>query len=456
MNQDFLRDKNIMTRKYFGTDGIRGKTGEHPITSEFFVKLGYAAGMVLAQNNNTQVRSSVVIGKDTRISGYILESALEAGFASAGVDVLLTGPLPTPAIAYQTKFIGAQAGVVISASHNPYEDNGVKFFSSQGIKLSEKIESEIELLLKKEIKLVSPELLGKAKRLENAASDYIVFCKKTVSDDFSLKGLKIILDCAHGATYHVAPKIFTELGAEVITINNKPNGLNINENAGSIHPEIMQKSVLDNSADVGIAFDGDGDRLIMVDGRGNIVDGDQLLFLIIKRYVDLNNIKGGVVGTLMTNLALEEKCSELSIPFVRASVGDRYVSELLRDKKWLLGGENSGHILMLDKHSTGDGIISALQVLASLLHFKKNLYEALQELPLYPQVLINIPLKEKIDLNTAEIKSTINKAKEIMKGKGRVLIRNSGTQAIVRVMAEGPVEKYVTQAANLLVKKIEE
>ena len=412
--------------------------------------------MVLAQNNNTQVRPSVVIGKDTRISGYILESALEAGFASAGVDVLLTGPLPTPAIAHQTKFIGAQAGVVISASHNSYEDNGIKFFSSQGIKLSEKIESEIELLLEKEIKLVSPELLGKAKRLENAASDYIIFCKKTVSDDFSLKGLKIILDCAHGATYHVAPKIFTELGAEVITINNKPNGLNINENAGSIHPEIMQKSVIDNSADVGIAFDGDGDRLIMVDDRGNIVDGDQLLFLIIKRYVDLNNIKGGVVGTLMTNLALEEKCSELSIPFVRASVGDRYVSELLRDKKWLLGGENSGHILMLDKHSTGDGIISALQVLASLLHFKKNLYEALQELPLYPQVLINIPLKRKIDLNTAEIKSTINKAKEIMKGKGRVLIRNSGTQAIVRVMAEGPVEKYVTQAANLLVKKIEE
>ena len=445
-----------MTRKYFGTDGIRGKTGEYPITSEFFVKLGYAAGMVLAQNNNTQVRPSVVIGKDTRISGYILESALEAGFASAGVDVLLTGPLPTPAIAHQTKFIGAQAGVVISASHNSYEDNGIKFFSSQGIKLSEKIESEIELLLEKEIKLVSPELLGKAKRLENAASDYIIFCKKTVSDDFSLKGLKIILDCAHGATYHVAPKIFTELGAEVITINNKPNGLNINENAGSIHPEIMQKSVIDNSADVGIAFDGDGDRLIMVDDRGNIVDGDQLLFLIIKRYVDLNNIKGGVVGTLMTNLALEEKCSELSIPFVRASVGDRYVSELLRDKKWLLGGENSGHILMLDKHSTGDGIISALQVLASLLHFKKNLYEALQELPLYPQVLINIPLKGKIDLNTAEIKSTINKAKEIMKGKGRVLIRNSGTQAIVRVMAEGPVEKYVTQAANLLVKKIEE
>ena len=445
-----------MTRKYFGTDGIRGKTGEYPITSEFFVKLGYAAGMVLAQNNNTQVRPSVVIGKDTRISGYILESALEAGFASAGVDVLLTGPLPTPAIAHQTKFIGAQAGVVISASHNSYEDNGIKFFSSQGIKLSEKIESEIELLLEKEIKLVSPELLGKAKRLENAASDYIIFCKKTVSDDFSLKGLKIILDCAHGATYHVAPKIFTELGAEVITINNKPNGLNINENAGSIHPEIMQKSVIDNSADVGIAFDGDGDRLIMVDDRGNIVDGDQLLFLIIKRYVDLNNIKGGVVGTLMTNLALEEKCSELSIPFVRASVGDRYVSELLRDKKWLLGGENSGHILMLDKHSTGDGIISALQVLASLLHFKKNLYEALQELPLYPQVLINIPLKGKIDLNTAEIKSTINKAKEIMKGKGRVLIRNSGTQAIVRVMAEGPVEKYVKEAANLLVKKIKE
>jgi len=451
-----MKARKNMTRKYFGTDGIRGKTGEHPITSEFFVKLGYAAGMVLAQNNNTQDRPSVVIGKDTRISGYILESALEAGFASAGVDVLLTGPLPTPAIAYQTQLIGAQAGVVISASHNSYEDNGVKFFSSQGTKLSEKIESEIEYFLEKEIKLVSPELLGKAKRLENAASEYVNFCKKTVSDGFSLNGLKIILDCAHGATYNVAPKIFTELGAEVITINNKPNGLNINENAGSIHPEIMKKTVLDNSADLGIAFDGDGDRVIMVDEKGNIVDGDQLLFLIMKRYVDLSNIKGGVVGTLMTNLAFEEKCNELSIPFERASVGDRYVSEFLREKKWLLGGENSGHILMLDKHSTGDGIISALQVLSSLLHFKKTLYHALQELPMYPQVLINIPLKEKINFNTPEIKITINKAKEVMEGRGRVLIRNSGTQAIVRVMAEGPVEKYVKEAANLLVKKIKE
>lgn len=451
-----MKARKNMTRKYFGTDGIRGKTGEHPITSEFFVKLGYAAGMVLAQNNNTQDRPSVVIGKDTRISGYILESALEAGFASAGVDVLLTGPLPTPAIAHQTQLLGAQAGVVISASHNSYEDNGVKFFSSQGTKLSEKIESEIEYYLEKEIKLVSPELLGKAKRLENAASEYINFCKKTVSGGFSLKGLKIILDCAHGATYNVAPKIFTELGAEVITINNKPNGLNINENAGSIHPQIIQKTVLDNSANLGIAFDGDGDRVIMVDDKGNIVDGDQLLFLIMKRYVDLGNFKGGVVGTLMTNLAFEEKCIELSIPFERASVGDRYVSEFLREKKWLLGGENSGHILMLDKHSTGDGIISALQVLTSLLHFKKTLYQALQELPLYPQVLINIPLKEKINFNTPEMKAFINKAKEVMKGKGRVLIRNSGTQAILRVMAEGPVEKYVKEAANLLVKKIKE
>lgn len=451
-----MKARKNMTRKYFGTDGIRGKTGEHPITSEFFVKLGYAAGMVLAQNNNTQDRPSVVIGKDTRISGYILESALEAGFASAGVDVLLTGPLPTPAIAYQTQLLGAQAGVVISASHNSYEDNGVKFFSSQGTKLSEKIESEIEYYLEKEIKLVSPELLGKAKRLENAASEYINFCKKTVSGGFSLKGLKIILDCAHGATYNVAPKIFTELGAKVITINNKPNGLNINENAGSIHPQIIQKTVLDNSANLGIAFDGDGDRVIMVDDKGNIVDGDQLLFLIMKRYVDLGNFKGGVVGTLMTNLAFEEKCIELSIPFERASVGDRYVSEFLREKKWLLGGENSGHILMLDKHSTGDGIISALQVLTSLLHFKKTLYQALQELPLYPQVLINIPLKEKINFNTPEMKAFINKAKEVMKGKGRVLIRNSGTQAILRVMAEGPVEKYVKEAANLLVKKIKE
>jgi len=443
-----------MLRQYFGTDGIRGKAGVSPITSEFFVKLGYAAGIVLTRNFSKQQNPSVVIGKDTRLSGYMLESALEAGFSSAGVDVFLTGPIPTPAIAYLTKVLGSQAGVVISASHNPFDDNGVKFFSGEGLKLSENIESEIELLLSKEMKPVRSNKLGKAKRVEDAVDRYAIFCKKTFPNDLSLKGLNIVLDCAHGATYQVAPKIFSDLGANVIPINIKPNGLNINDQAGSIHPEILKKSVIDNKADLGIAFDGDGDRLIMVDEEGDIVDGDQLLFIILQRYLANNITFGGIVGTLMTNLALEEKCKEMSIDFYRANVGDRYVSEAIRKNNWMLGGESSGHILMLDLHSTGDGIISALQVLASIISSNVTLNESLKAIQLYPQILINIPFINKIDLNSDQLKNLVKEAKLLMNNKGRILIRESGTQPLVRIMTEGPIKEDAIKAAEFLKNKI--
>ena len=445
-----------MVRQYFGTDGIRGKTGVTPITPEFFVRLGYAAGVVLTRHNLTKKKPSVVIGKDTRISGYMLESALEAGFSSAGVDVFLTGPLPTPAIAFLTRELGSQVGVVISASHNPHDDNGVKLFSSEGIKLSDEIEHEIELLLNEPMNLVSSKALGKAKRVDDGLEQYSSYCKSTIPKDVSLERMTIILDCAHGATYQVAPKVFSDLGAKVIAINNKPDGFNINDGAGSIHPEVLQKSVLDNHADLGIAFDGDGDRVIMVDAEGHLADGDQLLFLILQRYLSAKIFKGGVVGTLMTNLAFEEKCQEMSIPFYRANVGDRYVSESLRERNWILGGENSGHILTLDLHSTGDGIISALQVLSSIILSNQTLKQALQAIQLYPQILINIPLLKKINLDCPKINDAIKEAELLMNGKGRILIRESGTQALVRVMTEGPVREDALKSAEFLVKKIKQ
>ena len=443
-----------MTRKYFGTDGIRGKTGEYPITPEFFIKLGYAAGIVLTKSWNNERKPSVVIGKDTRISGYMLESALESGFSSAGVDVLLTGPIPTPAIAFLTKSLGAQIGVVISASHNSFEDNGIKFFSDLGLKLSDTVESEIEVLLEKEINPISPNKLGKARRINDAIDRYVSFCKNTVDPSFNLNSLKIILDCAHGATYQVAPKVFSDLGANVITINNKPDGLNINHNAGSIYPEFLQKSVLNNSADLGIAFDGDGDRVIMSDSNGNLIDGDQLLFLIVQNYFNKDKLKGGVVGTLMTNLAFEEQCKKMGIPFLRSNVGDRYVSELLYEKDWMLGGENSGHILIADKHSTGDGIISALQVLNAIIEIKQPIEEALKVILMYPQILINLPLTKKVDLTSSVMGCAINEAKLIMENKGRVLIRESGTQPLVRVMTEGPDREKAILAAEFLIEKL--
>ena len=443
-----------MTRKYFGTDGIRGKTGEYPITPEFFIKLGYAAGIVLTKSWNNKKKPAVVIGKDTRISGYMLESALESGFSSAGVDVLLTGPIPTPAIAFLTKSLGAQIGVVISASHNSFEDNGIKFFSDLGLKLSDTVELEIEALLEKEINPISPNKLGKARRINDAIDRYVSFCKNTVDPSFNLNSLKIILDCAHGATYQVAPKVFSDLGANVITINNKPDGLNINHNAGSIYPEFLQKSVLNNSADLGIAFDGDGDRVIMSDSNGNLIDGDQLLFLIVQNYFNKDKLKGGVVGTLMTNLAFEEQCKKMGIPFLRSNVGDRYVSELLYEKDWMLGGENSGHILIVDKHSTGDGIVSALQVLNAIIEIQQPIEEALKVILMYPQILINLPLTKKVDLTSSVMECAINEAKLIMENKGRVLIRESGTQPLIRVMTEGPDREKAILAAEFLIEKL--
>ncbi|HCK03207.1 MAG TPA: phosphoglucosamine mutase, partial [Methylophilaceae bacterium] len=390
-------------KKFFGTDGIRGKTGDYPVTPDFFVRLGYAAGLVLTKHVESNIKPTVVIGKDTRISGYMLESALESGFSAAGVDVYLTGPIPTPAIAFLTQSLGADIGIMITASHNPYEDNGIKLFSGHGTKLSDELEHEIEAMIDTQIKCVDPDKLGKARRLDNAREQYVEFCLKTLKKDINLNSYKIVLDCAHGATYQVAPEIFKRLGAELIVINHEPDGLNINFKAGSTHPEFLIEAVKTHKADFGIAFDGDGDRVVMVSDQGELVDGDQILYLIMDYYLKVDELKGGVVGTLMTNLALEEKCIALGIPFERSNVGDRYVSEKLRERSWFLGGENSGHILLLNHHSTGDGIISALQTIAALLDKNKKLSEALCELPMYPQVLINIPLSQKVDVGSSFI-----------------------------------------------------
>jgi len=442
-------------KKYFGTDGIRGKVGSLPITPEFFVKLGYAAGIVLSRRNKRGQKPSVVIGKDTRISGYMLESALEAGFSSAGVNVFLTGPIPTPAIAYLTRSRKADFGVIISASHNPYDDNGVKFFSSKGLKLSDEIECEIESLIDQKMEIVLSNKLGKAQRAENYVKQYIEFCENTFSRGLTLKGLTIVLDCANGATYHIAPTIFSALGANIIVVNDKPNGLNINKKAGSIHPKNLQSAVVSHNADMGIAFDGDGDRVIMVDQNGTLVDGDQLLYLIAQFYIKEGYKFGGVVGTHMTNLAFEERCKMQSIPFVRANVGDRYVSAELDRRNWLLGGESSGHIIVKNLHTTGDGIISALQVLSFLVKNKRSLKDALEEIKLYPQILINIPTENKVNLKSRVVKDAIKESESIMKGMGRVLIRASGTQPLVRVMTEGPARAEVSKAAKLLTKTIE-
>ncbi|NQW34725.1 MAG: phosphoglucosamine mutase [Methylophilales bacterium] len=441
-------------KKFFGTDGIRGKTGDYPVTPDFFVRLGYAAGLVLTKHVESNIKPTVVIGKDTRISGYMLESALESGFSAAGVDVYLTGPIPTPAIAFLTQSLGVDIGIMITASHNPYEDNGIKLFSGHGTKLSDELEHEIEAMIDTQIKCVDPDKLGKARRLDNAREQYVEFCLKTLKKDINLNSYKIVLDCAHGATYQVAPEIFKRLGAELIVINHEPDGLNINFKAGSTHPEFLIEAVKTHKADFGIAFDGDGDRVVMVSDQGELVDGDQILYLIMDYYLKVGELKGGVVGTLMTNLALEEKCIALGIPFERSNVGDRYVSEKLRERSWFLGGENSGHILLLNHHSTGDGIISALQTIAALLDKNKKLSEALRELPMYPQVLINIPLSQKVDVGSSFIQEITATAEEIMEGLGRVLIRASGTQSLLRVMTEGPSKELAKKSAMYLVDKI--
>ncbi|MFQ6403913.1 phosphoglucosamine mutase [Methylophilus sp. 'Pure River'] len=441
-----------MSKQYFGTDGIRGRVGESVITPEFVMKLGYAAGRVLASHEHLPAgkRPTVLIGKDTRISGYMLEASLEAGLSAAGVDVLLTGPMPTPAVAYLTRALRAQAGIVISASHNPYYDNGIKFFSAQGTKLPDDIEHAIETELVKPMQVMESAQLGKAKRVDDAAGRYVEFCKSTFPNHLDLRGLKIVLDCAHGATYHVAPPVFHELGADVIAIGNQPDGLNINEGVGSTHPQALQKAVVEHQADLGIAFDGDGDRVMMVDGAGNLLDGDQLLYIIAMGLYAKGKLKGGVAGTLMTNLALEHALQKHQIPFGRAKVGDRYVLELLQDKNWKLGGENSGHILTLDKHTSGDAIIAALQVLQSVRESGKTLQQLGADLILYPQVLINVTTKQKLDLNQDAVQTAVKQAETTLNGEGRVLLRASGTEPKIRVMVEGLNQGLVQAQAEQL------
>ncbi|HQR50249.1 MAG TPA: phosphoglucosamine mutase [Methylophilaceae bacterium] len=441
-----------MSRKYFGTDGVRGRVGETPITPDFVMRLGYAAGRVLTGMDShlaPGAHPAVLIGKDTRISGYMLESALQAGLSAAGVDILLTGPMPTPAVAYLTRALRAQAGIVISASHNPFEDNGIKFFSAEGTKLPDAIEHAIEAELDQPMRVMPSAQLGKARRIDDAAGRYVEFCKSTFPNALDLRGLKIVLDCAHGATYHVAPDVFHELGADVIAIGHQPNGLNINHDCGSTHPGVLQQEVVRYGADLGIAFDGDGDRVVMVDGAGNLLDGDQLLYIIAMQRQRAGKLHGGVVGTLMTNLALEQALAKHGIAFARAKVGDRYVLELMNEKGWLLGGENSGHILCLDKHSSGDGIIAALQVLHAIRESGVSLQTLASDLTLFPQVLVNVVVKQRIDLDgNAAIREAVRSAESELNGSGRVLLRPSGTEPKVRVMVEGRKRPQVEALAQ--------
>ncbi len=441
-----------MKKKYFGTDGIRGKVGKSPMTAEFVLKLGWAAGKVLAKRGY----GKAVIGKDTRISGYMYESALEAGLSAAGIDCLLTGPMPTPGIAYLTRTMNAQLGIVISASHNPYYDNGIKFFSSKGTKLSDEIEHAIEAELENDMVTVESSKLGKARRIKDASGRYIEHCKATSPFFMDLSGLRIIIDCANGAAYQIAPSVFKELGAEVIAIGVEPDGLNINKNCGSTHPEILQKAVLQHRADVGIALDGDADRVLMIDHKGEVVDGDELLFIIAvarKKYV--KNPDFGVVGTLMSNLGMEVALKKAGLDFVRADVGDRYVMEELNNKGWTIGGESSGHIICLDRTTTGDGTVSALQVLSAVIASGKTLHELKNGMQKYPQHMINVRIKEKIDPFSSErVVAAVNEAEKRLAEKGRVLLRASGTEPLIRVMVEGSDEQQVLNEVEKLSKVV--
>ena len=442
-----------MARKYFGTDGIRGKVGDFPITPDFVLKLGWAAGRVLAEEGE----GKVIIGKDTRISGYMFESALEAGLSAAGIDVVLTGPMPTPAIAYLTRTFNGQAGIVISASHNPFYDNGIKFFAGDGTKLSDEVELKIEALLDSGIEVVDSRNLGKVTRMNDAAGRYIEYCKGSTSQQLDLRGMKIVLDAGHGATYQVGPAVFRELGAEVIAIGTRPNGVNINENAGSTDPAAMADKVKETGADLGVAFDGDGDRVIMVDDKGNTVDGDQLLFIIAMDRHARGVLNGGVVGTLMTNLGMEKALEAAGIPFARANVGDRYVNELLIANNWQLGGESSGHIICRDASTTGDGIVSALKVLKAMQSAGKSLSEMVAGITLYPQTMINVRVQSKRDTDAIEaISEAVNRAEQEMAGKGRVLLRPSGTEPVIRVMVEGEDGAMVQAQAERLAAVVEQ
>ncbi|WP_109078810.1 phosphoglucosamine mutase [Aggregatibacter kilianii] len=420
-------------RKYFGTDGVRGKVGTHPITPDFVLKLGWAAGKVLA-NHGSRV---VLIGKDTRISGYMLESALEAGLAAAGLSAAFTGPMPTPAVAYLTRTFRAEAGIVISASHNPYYDNGIKFFSTQGTKLPDEVEEEIEAMLEQPMDCVESAELGRASRIKDAAGRYIEFCKSTFPAHLSLEGYKIVVDCANGATYHIAPNVMRELGAEVIEIGTHPNGMNINEKCGATDIAALQAKVVETHADVGLAYDGDGDRLIMIDHLGNKVDGDQALFIIAREALREGRLQGGVVGTLMSNMSLELALKQLAIPFVRANVGDRYVLEKMQERGWGLGGENSGHIIIADRNTTGDGIIASLAVLTAMAKHRLTLNELAGAVRLFPQVLINVRFAGgENPLESDSVKAVAADVEKRLAGKGRILLRKSGTEPLIRVMVE--------------------
>jgi phosphoglucosamine mutase len=440
-----------MTRKFFGTDGIRGRVGQLPITPDFVLKLGYAAGKVLSRADIApphRQRPTVLIGKDTRISGYMLESALESGLSAAGVDTVLVGPMPTPAVAFLTKALRLSAGVMISASHNPFEDNGIKFFSADGMKLPDAVECEIESLLDAPLTVATSAHLGKAERLEDAEGRYLEFCKGNFPKQHTLRGLKLVVDCAHGANYRVGIRVFQELGAEVIAIASAPNGVNINEGCGATSPLNLGRAVAEHQANFGIAFDGDGDRLAMADRDGAVFDGDQLLYAMVKHRHQEGRLKGGVVGTLMTNFALEKRLAEMGIAFARAKVGDRYVLETLVERGWECGGENSGHLLCLDCHSTGDAIISSLQVLAALVASRQSLAAFTRELRLLPQVLVNVKLGGKLDLQAAAVREAVAKAEADLAGRGRVLLRPSGTEPVVRVMVEGEDRVHVQALAD--------
>ena len=441
-----------MGKKYFGTDGIRGRVGDGAITAEFMLKLGWAAGKVFSANGV----KNILIGKDTRISGYMFESALEAGIISAGVNVKLLGPMPTPGIAYLTRTLGAQAGIVISASHNPFEDNGIKFFSGEGTKLPDELEFAIEDMLDQPMTTVSSDQLGKAYRIEDAGGRYIEFCKSTLFGRNKLGGLKVVVDCANGATYHIAPSVLTELGVEVHQIGVSPDGLNINKQCGSTHPELLQKTVVEMGYDLGIALDGDGDRLIMVDHKGELVDGDELVYIIARHKLELGVLNGGVVGTLMSNLGMELALKELNIPFIRANVGDRYVLEKMRENEWTVGGESSGHIICLNKTSTGDGIVSALQVLDAVVSNAKTLNELKRGMTKMPQTMVNVRLLERFDpVKNATVQQAIAATEDRLGDRGRVLLRMSGTEPLVRVMVEGEDAELVGELANQLAEQVQ-
>jgi len=442
----------LSERKYFGTDGVRGRVGHFPITPEFAVKLGWAAGRVLAAKGT----SRVLVGKDTRVSGYMLESALEAGLAAAGVGVDFLGPMPTPGIAYLTRTFRAAAGIVISASHNPYYDNGIKFFADNGHKLPDEVELEIERLLDEPMDCVISEELGRAKRINDAAGRYIEFCKSVFPNEMTLEGFHIVVDCAHGATYHIAPNVLRELGAEVTEIGTQPNGLNINKECGATHLTALQNEVLETKADLGIALDGDGDRIMMVTENGRPIDGDEILYMLAVTAQNQGQLQGGVVGTLMTNFALEKELDKRRIPFVRAKVGDRYVIEELVKRDWYLGGENSGHVINRQHHTTGDGIIAGLQVLAAMYQEQKSLEKLSCDFHKLPQVLINVRFEsDKQPLESENVKSVVREVEEALAGSGRVLLRKSGTEPLIRVMVEGENEAKVKAFAQQIAKEVE-